>query len=78
MEIPRFIVYNPRQVGHMLKKEKGEVEGGKTKRKRSFECVVNLLAERMAPSRSRTRSRTSLDKAPVPIVLDYQASAILP
>ena len=39
MEIPRFIVYlqvhlyNPRQVGHMLKKEKGEVEGGKTKRK---------------------------------------------
>ena len=28
MEIPRFIVYNPRQVGHMLKKEKGEVRSG--------------------------------------------------
>ena len=48
MEIPRFIVYNLRQVGHMHKRDR-EVEGGKKKRKRAFECVVSLLADRMGP-----------------------------
>ena len=29
MEIPRFIVYNLRQVGHMLEREKGKWRAGK-------------------------------------------------
>ena len=47
-----FIVYNLRQVGHMHKRDR-EVEGGKKKRKRAFECVVSLLAVVASPGTLR-------------------------
>ena len=54
------------------------MEGGKTKRKRAFECVVSLLAERMAPSRSRTRSRASLESIDLHAPLESSSSSLSP
>ena len=50
-----------------MHKRDREVEGGKKKRKRAFECVVSLLADRMGPPCSPPRSPQSVD---LEIVID--------